>query len=178
LLVAGDKAKLDAALQPATGLALDQSTPQIVDNGAPTFRNGIITGPVVLDTNRLRASPLGGIEAVEANSGSLVPLRCAEPIEDFHVASKFYVQNRLNEIGLKQVMQNNADADMRRIGNLAGPSADDDADTQGARNAAIAAAVAYTPGNASHWASPVPATLAEAIDRLAAAVSNNGANPV
>jgi hypothetical protein len=42
----------------------------------------------------------------------------------------------------------------------------------------ITAQVKYTPGNAGHWANPKPATLAEALDRLAARVSNNGAQPV
>ena len=37
---------------------------------------------------------------------------------------------------------------------------------------------AYNPANPSHWAGSPPATIAEAIDRLAAAVSNNGANPI
>ena len=37
---------------------------------------------------------------------------------------------------------------------------------------------AYSPANPGHWAGNPPATLAEAIDRLAAAVSNNGANPI
>ena len=37
---------------------------------------------------------------------------------------------------------------------------------------------AYSPANPGHWAGSPPATLAEAIDRLAAAVSNNGANPI
>lgn len=33
----------------------------------------------------------------------------------------------------------------------------------------ISATQTYSPSNASHWASPAPSTLAEAIDRLAAA---------
>ena len=37
--------------------------------------------------------------------------------------------------------------------------------------------VGYTPANPGQWASP-PATIAEAIDRLAALASNNGANPI
>ena len=37
--------------------------------------------------------------------------------------------------------------------------------------------VGYTPANPGHWASP-PASVAEALNRLAAAVSNNGANPI
>ena len=37
---------------------------------------------------------------------------------------------------------------------------------------------AYTPATAGNWVDPVPTTLAEAIDRLAAAVSGNGTTPV
>ena len=37
--------------------------------------------------------------------------------------------------------------------------------------------VGYTPANPGHWAS-APASIAEAIDRLAALASNNGANPI
>ncbi|MCG3149831.1 MAG: hypothetical protein PCFJNLEI_03296 [Verrucomicrobiae bacterium] len=37
---------------------------------------------------------------------------------------------------------------------------------------------AYSPGNPGHWAGSPPATMAEAIDRLAAAVSNNGVTPI
>ena len=37
---------------------------------------------------------------------------------------------------------------------------------------------AYSPANAGHWAGTPPATLAEALDRIAAAVSGNGATPV
>ena len=37
--------------------------------------------------------------------------------------------------------------------------------------------VAYLPANPGHWAGTPPASVAEAIDRLAAAVSNNGATP-
>ena len=37
--------------------------------------------------------------------------------------------------------------------------------------------VGYTPANPGQWANP-PATIAEAIDRLAALASNNGANPI
>ena len=37
---------------------------------------------------------------------------------------------------------------------------------------------AYTPANSGHWAGTPPATVAEAIDRLAAAVSNTGTTPV
>lgn len=36
-------------------------------------------------------------------------------------------------------------------------------------NSAQSAAESYSPGNASHWSSPAPSTVAEAIDRLAAA---------
>ena len=38
--------------------------------------------------------------------------------------------------------------------------------------------VGYTPANPSLWAGAPPTSIAEAIDRLAAAVSNNGATPV
>ena len=61
---------------------------------------------------------------------------------------------------------------------LPDPAGDNHADTQGARNAALAAALTYTPANAGQWAGAPPATLAAAIDRLAAVVSNNGANPI
>ena len=37
--------------------------------------------------------------------------------------------------------------------------------------------VGYTPANPGNWASP-PASIAEALDRLAALASNNGANPI
>ncbi|MEI6085863.1 MAG: hypothetical protein WCS70_16385, partial [Verrucomicrobiota bacterium] len=37
---------------------------------------------------------------------------------------------------------------------------------------------AYSPANPSHWSGSPPATVAEALDRLAAAVSNTGANPI
>jgi len=37
---------------------------------------------------------------------------------------------------------------------------------------------AYSPANPGHWAGSPPATLAGAMDRLAAAVSGNGATPV
>ena len=37
---------------------------------------------------------------------------------------------------------------------------------------------AYAPANPGHWAGSPPATIVEAINRLAAAVSNNGANPI
>ena len=40
-----------------------------------------------------------------------------------------------------------------------------------------ASITAYSPANPGYWASP-PASLAEAIDRLAALASNNGANPI
>ena len=40
-----------------------------------------------------------------------------------------------------------------------------------------ASITAYSPANPSYWASP-PASLAAAIDRLAALASNNGANPI
>jgi hypothetical protein len=40
-----------------------------------------------------------------------------------------------------------------------------------------ASITAYSPANPNYWASP-PASLAEAIDRLAALASNNGANPI
>jgi len=38
--------------------------------------------------------------------------------------------------------------------------------------------IVYTAGNPGHWAGSPPATPGEAIDRLAAALSNNGANPI
>jgi len=38
--------------------------------------------------------------------------------------------------------------------------------------------IVYTAGNPSHWAGSPPATPGEAIDRLAAALSNSGANPI
>ena len=37
---------------------------------------------------------------------------------------------------------------------------------------------AYNPAAPSNWAGPPPVTLAEALDRLAAVVSNGGANPI
>jgi len=37
---------------------------------------------------------------------------------------------------------------------------------------------AYAPANSGHWAGTPPATLAEMGDRLAAMLSNNGANPI
>ena len=37
---------------------------------------------------------------------------------------------------------------------------------------------AYAPAIPGHWAGTRPATMAEAIDRLAALASNNGATPV
>ncbi|MCG3148056.1 MAG: hypothetical protein PCFJNLEI_01498 [Verrucomicrobiae bacterium] len=37
---------------------------------------------------------------------------------------------------------------------------------------------AYSPANPGHWAGSPPATVAEALDRLAAVVSNAGANPI
>ena len=37
---------------------------------------------------------------------------------------------------------------------------------------------AYSPANPGHWAGVPPATLADAMDRLAAMLSNNGANPI
>ena len=37
--------------------------------------------------------------------------------------------------------------------------------------------VGYTPANPGHWVS-APASAAEALDRLAALASNNGANPI
>ena len=40
------------------------------------------------------------------------------------------------------------------------------------------ATAAYAPATAGHWAGAPPATLAEAIDRLAAVVSGNGATPI
>lgn len=39
-------------------------------------------------------------------------------------------------------------------------------------------ALTFSPANPGHWAGTPPVTLAEAIDRLAAAVSGNGATPV
>jgi len=38
--------------------------------------------------------------------------------------------------------------------------------------------IAYSAGNPGHWAGSPPATPGEAIDRLAALASNNGANPI
>jgi len=38
--------------------------------------------------------------------------------------------------------------------------------------------IVYTAGNPGHWAGSPPATPGEAIDRLAALASNNGANPI
>jgi len=46
----------------------------------------------------------------------------------------------------------------------------------GAGNAFITGA--YSPANAGHWAGTPPATVAEAMDRLAALASNSGATPV
>ena len=37
---------------------------------------------------------------------------------------------------------------------------------------------AYSPANPGHWNGTPPATLAEMGDRLAALLSNNGANPI
>ena len=62
--------------------------------------------------------------------------------------------------------------------NVGDPVQPQDADTQAARNAAILAALAYAPAQPGDWAGPAPATLAEALDRLAAIVSTNGANPI
>ena len=41
-----------------------------------------------------------------------------------------------------------------------------------------ASITAYSPANPSHWNGTPPATLAEMGDRLAALLSNNGANPI
>jgi len=38
--------------------------------------------------------------------------------------------------------------------------------------------IVYTAGNPGHWAGSTPATPGEAIDRLAALASNNGATPI
>jgi len=38
--------------------------------------------------------------------------------------------------------------------------------------------IVYTAANPGHWAGSPPATPGEALDRLAAAVSNNGATPI
>ena len=68
---------------------------------------------------------------------------------------------------------------------LADPTEDHHADNRRSRDAAIASAVAalgagpaYTPANPGYWAGTPPATLAAAIDLLAALASNNGANPI
>ena len=37
---------------------------------------------------------------------------------------------------------------------------------------------AYSPANPGQWVTPPPATVAEALDRLAALASNAGANPI
>ena len=37
---------------------------------------------------------------------------------------------------------------------------------------------AYSPANPGQWATPPPATVAEALDRLAALASNAGTNPI
>ena len=47
-----------------------------------------------------------------------------------------------------------------------------------ARKARAGGTAVYSPANPAHWNATPPATIAEALDRLAAAVSNNGANPI
>lgn len=49
---------------------------------------------------------------------------------------------------------------------------------QAATKQYVDTAVAYVPGHPAHWQAPGPATVAEALDRLAAAASQNGANPI
>jgi len=80
--------------------------------------------------------------------------------------------------GIPVSMVTGVDAYGQQIKSLADPTSVDDADTLGARNAALAAAVAYTPVDPSRWVNPPPATLAQAIDLLAEILSNHGANPV
>jgi len=78
----------------------------------------------------------------------------------------------------KMYFGNGADADGHTINNLLDPTDPQDADTLAARNAAIATAVAYTPATPGQWAGTPPASLAEALNRLAAVVSNAGVNPI
>lgn len=45
-------------------------------------------------------------------------------------------------------------------------------------NLSASTTLVYTASDTAHWVSPAPTTVQQAIDRLAKAVSNNGANPI
>ena len=175
-LVAGDKAKLDAALQPGTGLKLNQATPQAVTGGAPVFQAGLAIGtgtPVTLLPDGDGRLYVSGDRLTLFGNGSEMTL------DQAGIAIGINPNNRVT-INSVAVLTQETDPvfGASEAAQLApGDKAKLD-EAHGWGNHAQAGYRDYTPGNAGHWQAPAPATLAEALDRLAAAVSQNGAQPV
>ncbi|MEI8315302.1 MAG: hypothetical protein WCG79_07620 [Verrucomicrobiota bacterium] len=194
LFAAGDKARLDAALQPGAGvsalandagylraadlpatLRLDQTTPQTVANGLPVFAGGIQTSGVY------RTLLSDGVpQLVFDFSYDDSEVACTR-----HLAiSAGHCLRLLTEQG--QLFLEFDGADTRVTGDpnfvnpitIGTPTADTHADTQGARKAAVAAELATAISVPGYWAGNPPATLGEAVLRLAAVVSQAGSQPI
>ena len=164
LFVPGDKAKLNAALQPG------QNVSQLTNDA------GYLTS--VMETDPVFTAWLntGTVEFKSINLTGVLPQGLF-----WNNAAGFWVSAG----GLvAQDTQGNWAVLFDRRELSAGPEASrtvaakwaDGTLRDGAGNAFITGV--YSPANPGHWAGSPPATLAEAINRLAAAVSNNGATPV
>jgi hypothetical protein len=169
--VAGDKAKLDSALQPGTALALNQSTPQTVTGGAPVLQAGLAIGTAALLPDGDGRLSVSGDRVTLFGNGSEIMLDSSgiyisiNPNNRVKINSADVLTQESDPVFVASEAAQFAAGDKAKLDSALQPGAD-------------ASAIAFTPGNASHWQVPAPSTLAEALDRLAARVSNNGANPV
>ena len=143
-----------AGTPPAGTFLLDQSTPQTVTGGLPRFASGLLTNGIYQDPGA--GDPPQLVFALGYDNTEITCTR--------HLLLGTGHEPRLTrENGSLFLRFSGADQQTEGDPNFVNP---------------ITAQVKYTPGTAGHWANPKPATLAEALDRLAARVSNNGAQPV
>ena len=166
--VAGDKAKLDSALQSVvlTGhnvseLANDAGYLTSVVETEPVFTAWLNTGTVEFKSLNMTGVLPQGIFWYNAagfwvSAGGLV----AQDMQGMWSVLFDHRQLSAGPEATRTIAATWADGTLR----------------DGAGNAFSTGA--YSPANPGHWAGTPPATLAEAMDRLAAAVSGNGATPV
>ena len=197
LLVAGDKAKLDAAVQPGAPVsALDNDAGYLTSDalaGSPVSQFANDAGYVPA-----RQAPFvaANLPLVIAGSGFAdpdlnqkfyavfpVPVTDAEGIilpiyasADRRVAICWLIANSIARMYAKT---HNVISDTFAESQVPDISPTAIGFSQSAGNGSFTVVpLSFTPAAAGHWDSASPASLAAAIDRLAALASNNGATPI
>ena len=197
LLVPGDKAKLDAAVQPGAPVsALDNDIGYVTTDtlaGSPVSQ---FTNDAGYVPDRQAPFVASNLPLVIAGNGfadpdlnqkfyAVFPVRLADPegivmpiyaSADRRVAICWLIANSIARMYAKN---HNVISDTFAESQVPDISPTAIGFSQSAGNGSFTVVpAAYTPAAAGHWDSAAPASLAAAIDRLAAVVSNNGATPI